>query len=178
MVGTHTGTETTVDAFLRAGTTSSWTRQRRVVDRLNRLEEAGEIDRYRVQVWGPAAPVAGSLSEIRFHRAATGTVGRFEEWADERDAETGLPFEHEEVVCEFTDEHHQVVRLPVVCLAVYEGEELVGVYPHVEEGEQRQVEDLLAELGASGGSTDSGSDATRTVGPHEEGTRIGGSNRE
>lgn len=135
---------TRIDVCLRAAGPEAWNHQQRIIDSLEDMKERGLIDRYRVQTWGKVAAVVGALSETKFHSAAVGIVREFEEWADAHDEEVDLPFHHDEVVCEFTEERHSVVRLPVICLGVYEGDELVGVYPRSEAEDFYSVRDALA----------------------------------
>jgi len=135
---------TRIDVCLRAAGPEAWNHQQRIIDRLEQMKERGLIDRYRVQTWGKVAAVAGAVSETKFHSAAVGIVREFEEWADAHDEEVDLPFHRDEVVSEFTGERHPVIRLPVVCLGVYEDEELVGVYPRTEAKASHSVRDALA----------------------------------
>lgn len=157
MEGTPDDSETTVDVFLRADGPATWRQQHRVIDHLDRLDESDVIDRYGVQVWGEVAPLAGPLSETRYHRSAVRKVAEFEEWAESMDRPVELPFERDEVTSEFTGECHRLVRLPVTCLAVYEGAELVAVYPCVEDGRNCPVEAVLDRMAAAL-RTDAGAD--------------------
>jgi hypothetical protein len=142
--GDETDSSVTVDCYLAVEGTTVWSRQQRVLDALDRLSEAGRIERYRTQVWATRVPLSGPLADTRFYREAVKRVREFEKWADDRDCEVELPFERTELVSEFTRERHHVVRLPATCLTVYEGTELAGVFPCVVEGDCRSVPEFLS----------------------------------
>lgn len=158
---TSEDTETTVDLLLRADGPAAWKQQQQVIETLDRLDETDAIDGYRTQVWGNAVPLGGPLSETVFYRAAVRKVRAFEEWAESRDGPVELPFERDEVVSELTGDRHSLVRLPMTCLAVYDGADLLAVYPCVEDGEPCSVEDLLERMDAIRG--ESGDDPTEEL---------------
>lgn len=138
--------ETIVDLFLRADGTAVWTRQQAVIDRVKRLEESGSIDRYRLQTWNREASLEGPLAETMFHRAAVTKVDEFENWARGREERIDLPFERDEIDSTITEESFSLVRLPVVCVAIYNDDRLVAVAPCGCDDEYTSVEDLLDPL--------------------------------
>lgn len=162
MSETSDGAPRRIDLCLRAAGPEAWNHQQRIVDRLEVLDDRGEIDGYRIQTWGKVASPTGPLSDTRFHRAAVGTVREFESWADER-GDVELPFSREEFDCEVTDQHHRVIRLPLVCLAVYEDGELVGVYPRTEDGTTYRVRDALQGEGDPGAADPPGEYESRAT---------------
>jgi hypothetical protein len=162
-------TDTVVELYTRAGGPDVWNHQRRTLDALDRLEQEGVVDEVSHDVWAETVPLAGRMSETTFHRRTVERVREFEDWAIRRDRHVSLPFDREERSSEFTGEHHHLLRVPAVCLAVYENGDLVGVFPRQEHGETVTVDDLVEtlrnetvpEVGSVGPvqATGSGSDA-------------------
>ena len=117
-----------------------------VYDRLQRLKERGTIADCEVEVWGRKVcrQIQGDSPTIC--APVLDTVDEFREWA----ARTGNSLDHcfheYEVHSELTDEDRTEVRLPMVCLAVYYGSELVAVFPHASGEGERSVADGLETL--------------------------------
>ncbi|ELY43858.1 hypothetical protein C495_12375 [Natronorubrum sulfidifaciens JCM 14089] len=131
-----------------------------VVDRLQRLAEAGRIDSYRTTHWPPAChtveptPTADARPETR-----ADLVGEFERWAARHGHSLEPAFRRREIQqtpfglgC---DEPREQLRVPFVSLAIYEtddetaDETLRGVLPYTEQpqtGDERTytVDDWLS----------------------------------
>ncbi len=144
MIATH-GTErsrTHAVVYLRSLAPSVVDETREHLSRLDRLVEAGTLDAYEVELWGdaiscdPTYPAGRRLCE---------TVERFERWADRQDRSLEPAFSRGQVCSLVSEETHDVIRLPMVCLAVYEGERLAAVYPHRDRS-TRTVADGLDEI--------------------------------
>lgn len=119
--------------------------QERVQDRLGDLRESGDVDAVTTSVW---ADTPGALdrdaSEAKQH--VDDRIARFREWASDRDVSLAPAFQTREMDSQFVDGRRERHVLPVLCLAVSDGDSLVAVYPHVDDGRVRTLEDGLDRL--------------------------------
>lgn len=106
------------------------------------------LDRLDVQVERRSWPRRVSLDAAADPPAAE-AYRRFRAWADDRDAGLEPAFLREVRENQITDDRTDVLVTPTICLAVYEGEDLVDVYPHRAEGAVYTVEDGLDALEAT-----------------------------
>lgn len=105
--------------------------------RLVRLSRAGVVDDLSVKGWpGRVSLAPGDSGETlpRERSEAVRTRQIFEEWADREDVALGPAFGRREYDSTFTDESGEVLRFPVVALAVYVDGDLSAVYPHEDDG--------------------------------------------
>jgi len=121
--------------------------QRRVIEGLSELEETGAIDEFDVHVWGKEVSPAAVREGTDCHRSTIGRVNEFAEWAEANGASLEPTFRRRRVTSSITDEDHTVISLPVMCLAVYEDEELDSVYPCHVDGTTCTVHESLERLG-------------------------------
>lgn len=147
-MSTDSDERTTVDLYVSAGDTAAWNRQENVLQRLEQAEREGTVDHFSVQVWAKQVSVAGPMSGSKFHRSAVRSVEDFESWADAVDEDVEFPCNRESVVCEFTGDEYHLMRPPMVCAAVYRGDNLAGVYPCQVDDESRTIDDLFDALEA------------------------------
>ena len=96
-------------------------RQTSVLGRADSLRQQGLVDDVTVTYW---------------HRLSTGVnpreaadIERLEQWASDHGCSLAPAIDRHDRHSAFTGED-SVVSLPLVCLACWEGDELVGVYPH------------------------------------------------
>lgn len=137
----------TVKLFVRAEPElGSEIARQAVVDTLEELRRSGRIEDVEVLVWGKEIRVDGPLRDTDYHRTVFEHVRAFEQWANERGARLDCGFSLHEVRSSITGETYDVLRLPSLCLAVYEDEELAGVYPCVSEGRPHTVHECVADL--------------------------------
>lgn len=127
-------------------------RQRAVVERARDLVGAGDVGDLTVRTWGrralapeaadgPAADAPGAdvLDTVREFQAAAAEHGlTLEPCFAERERRPSFFTEREQP--------RREVVLPVVCLAVRRGGDLVGLYPCVDDGECASVAEGLAAL--------------------------------
>lgn len=132
--------ETRVELFARSSLPRAADRRREAVaTRLDRLAERGCIEGYHIEAWRKRVPVAGDTPE---HRA----YERFREWADDAEVSLAPSFGTRECYDPETGAKEEALVLPALCLAIYEEEELVAVYPHADGGEPQSVVGGLSAL--------------------------------
>lgn len=115
-----------------------------VLDRLEQLHRAKTIQEYEVHKW-----TARSLVDSGDGRSPIGEiVAPFEDWADSHGVSIHPPFDRHRVEVPLIGEDHEVIVLPVCCLAVYREDTLEAVVPHTEQGRTRTVDAYLTDLEA------------------------------
>ena len=116
-------------------------RQETVLARLRSLRDCGAVDEFSVTYWFRQAldrdgdPTMPAVAEL-------------EAWAEDHSVSLAPAFDRHERHNWYTGIDDAVVTLPVVCLAVYEDDELTAVYPHVCEDGPRSVADGIEQLEA------------------------------
>lgn len=96
-----------------------------IIETLRGHERAGRLGSLTVRSWPSSVALEGTRN-----RDVVETVEAFREWAAERAASLEPAFSVTERVSEFTGARETRLRLPVVCLAVYEDGELYSVVPN------------------------------------------------
>jgi DNA-binding Lrp family transcriptional regulator len=115
-------------------------RRREVVERLESLVRAGVITRYTVRTWPRQVVLDGPNDDV------AAVYHRFRRWAADQDLSVERAFNRRHHNQRITGERGELVSLPAVALAVYEGSELVSVAPH-DDGETRtSVDEVLRSL--------------------------------
>lgn len=130
-------------------TTSEDERQRGVYERLARLRDAGKIAEMSVEHWGQRVHTraAGAPDDGPIHDADRATYEAFETWAERTGHDLEPAFSAHRHGSLIGDERAEVIRVPVVCLAVYDDDdELRGVAPCTTDAGVRTVDDCLAAL--------------------------------
>lgn len=126
---------------------SRQTRQRAVFDQLASLEQQGLVEDVDVTVVGKAVRPDTTFSETDPGRSALATISRIREWAHRADAAIDVPIEERQVDASLAREQYRKFVLPTLCLAVYEDEELVAAFPHVQDGTHVTISEYLSTLG-------------------------------
>lgn len=111
---------------------------------LRSYEEEGRVKRVLVDVW----PDKVRVPEPTSHDRVLDVYRLFEEWADRQGVRLDPAFDRQTCTSQFTDNTWEEVITPVICVAVYREGELVGVYPHVDDGEVVTVGDALEHIEA------------------------------
>jgi hypothetical protein len=109
---------------------------------LEQLVAAGEIDSYAVRRWSKRQPFDAAAPSQRSRYAS------FDEWARTTGVRLTPGFHTRECYSMETGECERSLVVPVVCLAVYDGDAVDAVYPHVGT-EPRTVEDGLTALSST-----------------------------
>ena len=113
-----------------------------VIDRLQTLTENGPLDDLDVGMWGPS--MESTQTEHRDPLDTRETVAEFKRWADAYGYTLQPAFDwHSSGSTETGD--GQIVT-PLLTLAVYKGERLKVVYPHVDGDEVHTIHDGVEAL--------------------------------
>lgn len=107
-------------------------RLERLSDRLDQLVAASDIDSYTIRRW----------SKHQSFDAAASRYHTFREWAADAGVQLSPGFDSRACYSMATGECEQSLVVPVACLAVYDGDAIDAVYPHVGT-EPRTIEDGL-----------------------------------
>lgn len=121
-------------------------RQSEIISQLRRLEGEDRISGFSVRVWGKqieadGADLDGATNDVRER------IAEFEAWADHNGHSLEPAFSRRTKSVPLTDEQREVIVPPVICLAVYEDDELVGVFPCSNGDGTNTVDDCLNGLG-------------------------------
>ncbi|MEF8863057.1 MAG: L,D-transpeptidase [Haloarculaceae archaeon] len=122
------GTDVRVDVWMRDAAPPPDDPRKTVLERLREFETEGTVDDVSMRVWGTfiAAPDDehdGSESLARER------VAEFQRWAERNGHSLEPAFERCERSSMVSEKGNDAIRLPMQCLAVYEGDRLVGVFP-------------------------------------------------
>ncbi|ELY69205.1 HTH domain-containing protein [Natrinema versiforme] len=102
----------------------------RQIETLQACESEGAIDDLLLRSW----PKEVALSEESPHQEVLANYERFVRWADERGVTVCPPFRERSTTSQVTGTTRELLVTPLVCLELYAGDELVGVFPHSDEG--------------------------------------------
>lgn len=107
---------------------------------LEALAESGQIESVETVVWGRQLPLDPEGDELA---DKIETFQRFRAWALRNDVQLEPAFRVHEVTSIEADEYYTVVTVPLACLAVFDGDDVAGVYPHIDDGEPVTVQEGL-----------------------------------
>lgn len=113
-----------------------------VVETLRDLDANGRIDGYDVSTW----PERATLSPGHPGVDVVDAYERFQSWASERGVSINPPFAVRTETRTLVGDEYAVLRTPTMCLAVYDGSRLAGVFPCVDDGTVHTVDDALETL--------------------------------
>jgi len=117
-----------------------------IIDRLSSIRATGGIDDFTVRTW----PDEVAISEHTRHSRVVETYEQFRSWAEEAGVTISPPFDRRTATT-LVGRSEEVLALPVLCLAVYDGG-LCGVYPCTDGDETLTVTDYV-DACASGDAT-------------------------
>ncbi len=112
------------------------------IDALHRLDSADRIDNLVIHAW----PAAITLTDQTPYSDAIDAFEQMEMWAGERGGSIQPPFSVRTSTSTFTNETRTTLRTPMMCLAVYVGEQLANVFPHSWGDDHHGVTDAIAAL--------------------------------
>jgi hypothetical protein len=117
-----------------------------VYQRLRGLEAEGAIDACEVTVWGKKVPLDHPASADGYGRDVLDTVEAFENWAARAGVSLQPGFVRRTHVATPVSEERTELVLPVACVAVYRGGDLVCVAPFADGDDACTVEDCVSTL--------------------------------
>lgn len=109
---------------------------------LREAERDGRIDALLMRSW----PDRITLSADVPAGEALEAFERFTEWAYREGVDIEPAFTVQTRESTITGESRELLATPLCCLAIYVGNTLVGVYPHVDDGEPHGVTEAVAAL--------------------------------
>jgi hypothetical protein len=149
------GGERGVELYVRSlSPAGAGEQQKRVIERLQTLEERGHISEFTVTVWGKRIDISDSKTaqgkEIR--RRLT----EFEQWAHDAGVSLASFYRARTVESATIGDTITTITLPVMGLAEYVDDELTYVTPCTDGDTVHSVEDHLAELATQRGTSSGG----------------------
>ena len=133
--------------------------QSTVRERLRALEATERIDRTTVRTWEKRIPIDAGAAERDTHR----TYAAFDQWARRRGVSLAPFFGTRECHSSITGESHTALVLPMMSLAVYDGDRLSAVFPHADEDRSYTVGEALDALEEDDEEQDEEDDTRRRV---------------
>lgn len=118
--------------------------QTEVIDRLRTLTEDDPTVDLDVDVW--TSSMGSRWSDDRNQFDGRETVAEFEQWADEQGCTLRPAFDRRSATLYDEEEGGERIVTPLITLAVYDGERLRAVYPHVDGDEVRTIHDGVEAL--------------------------------
>jgi hypothetical protein len=138
-------------------------RQDAIIDELDALERDGEIAGYDVIVWGKQIAPQSAAAGTDEGRYILNRVAEFKQWALSNNVSLESFYERRTVDSAVAEAATDAVRLPVVGLAEYEGDELVHVAPCTKGETVHTITDRLERLKAGLPSPLADDTATRSL---------------
>lgn len=117
--------------------------RRETIATLRELDAADVLADVTVHTWGrsvPASPPETDESPVRDR------VERFQAWAARTDHSLEPAFRYRERTTLVSAHAEAVIRLPMLCLAVYDRDDLVAVFPCATEDGPKRVDECVARL--------------------------------
>jgi hypothetical protein len=143
----HDAEDVHVDVFHCASMHGTHEQQQAILQRLDSLADAGRVDRISRQAWPHELTPDADDEWCESARAA---YSRFYTWAREQDRTLEPAFRTRTVKSIASDESHEVITFPVLCVAVYADGSLVQVAPSTDRtrGSTYTVGDVVDDLEA------------------------------
>ena len=129
--------------------------RRSALSRLRELESEGSLSDVSVRVWGRF--VEASPRDDGDGRPIRDRIAEFYGWADRNDRSLDPAFRRCERSTLLSPEETDVIRLPLICVAIYRGDQLVRVVPCSTEEGTDTVPDCLSRLETNDVAEESGS---------------------
>lgn len=112
------------------------------IETLQHCETEETIETLVLRAW----PAECSMAENDPSSEARDRFERFRTWADRAGVSICPPFEQVTRTSTITGEHHELLRTPCLCLALYVNDQLLAVYPHTDDAQTHNVTDVIATL--------------------------------
>lgn len=122
--------------------------QDQLMTRLDVLTETGALSEVDLLVWGDSVCTTSPLTEVGCGQRVVDAIGEFYALAAETPFSVDPFFRISEVTSELTGESFRRITPPRQCLALYDGSELVAVFPSLVDGVDYTPRDALSVLEA------------------------------
>lgn len=123
-------------------------RQDAVIDQLAALEREDEIAGYDIIVWGKQVAPESAAANTDEGRYLLNRIAEFKQWALSNNVSLESFYERRTVDSAVAGDATDAIRLPVIGLAEYDGDELVHVAPCTEGERVHTITDRLENLEA------------------------------
>ncbi|EMA44778.1 hypothetical protein C449_08974 [Halococcus saccharolyticus DSM 5350] len=138
----------TAELFVRSlAPTGAHPQQERVLDRIEALQQEGQIASASVTVWGNGIAPESATARTETGQVILETVAEFTRWASRNDRSFPSAFDERERTSMIDGDHRTMIPFPTMCLAIRDGDELQCVAPCSGDGLTHSVHDCLNELG-------------------------------
>ncbi|WP_436343646.1 HTH domain-containing protein [Natronorubrum sp. FCH18a] len=116
----------------------------RQIETLQACDSEGTIDDLLLRSW----PKEIALTDNSPYQEALDSFERFEAWAADQGVSIRPPFQERTKTSQVTGETTDLLVTPLLCLELYADDELVGVFPHTDEGteETYTTDEAIASL--------------------------------
>ncbi|MFB6084002.1 MAG: HTH domain-containing protein [Halorientalis sp.] len=121
-------------------------RQEQVIERLQRLEDEGDIDDFYVKVWGRQIDPTTTAAETDQGEFILNRIAEFKQWALANNTTLESFYQTREQSSSITGQDHTTIVLPKMGLAEYRGGELEQVAPCTDGDDVYSVVDHLDAL--------------------------------
>jgi hypothetical protein len=135
----HENVETTLVCHARVPLVSAPVESR--IEQLRSLADTTLVDGVVVRSWPDSVRLDGERDHVALAR-----FEQFQSWARRRRVSIQPPFETRTRSSVLEDDGVEVLVTPVLCLSVYRDEQLVGVFPHTNDGETYTIEQAIDRL--------------------------------
>ncbi len=120
--------------------------QDRVIAQLKNLKDAAAIDDYTIEVWGKEVCATTEAARTDTGKQVLEKIAELEQWAAQNDRSLSSVFEVQEIDSTITGDQYTSIVLPLMVLAEYHDDDLVGVAPCAYEGAPVTIDEILATL--------------------------------
>lgn len=132
-----------VEVWMRERSPPPGDGRRETVRTLRELEATGVLAAVSIHAWGRSIPVAAPEdSESIVHDR----IGSFESWADRNGHSLDPAFRYRERTTLISERAEEVIHLPLQCLAVYDRDDLVAVFPCTNDDGTNTAAECVARL--------------------------------
>lgn len=120
-------------------------RKEHLLERLQALSDHGAIADYDVLAWTRGIRPDGPLGDVSYCRTLLKHVEELQGWVDDNGVDC-CGFDSRDVSSPKTGESYDVISLPAICLSIYDGDDVVDVYPRRTGDQLESVDDGLDSL--------------------------------
>ncbi|WP_338727208.1 HTH domain-containing protein [Haladaptatus sp. DJG-WS-42] len=120
--------------------------QDRVIAQLKSLKDAAAIDEYTIEVWGKEVCATTEAARTDAGKQVLEKITEFETWAERNGRSLSSVFEVHEIDSAITGDQYTSIVLPLMVLAEYHDDDLIGVAPCAYEGVPVTIDEYLVTL--------------------------------